>query len=555
MKILILGAGRVGESVAESLVSERNDITVIDTDPARLHELQERLDLRTVAGNGIQPSVLREAGVEDTDLLIACAPGDETNLVACKVAHEVFNVPTTIARLRQILFGASSEKTAEVLRSLAGKGPPAGESSIAAPVPGADGAKDAPAKAPGHGRNGAKDYPGANTVGVAHPLLKPGELCPECRRGKLYEMEPGVLVRVTGQAPLGATIYELQRLRCNLCLQVFNTPAPEGVGAQKYDAGAASMIALLKYGSGVPFYRLDGLQQSLGIVLPASTQWDIVEQGERLIQPVFEELVRQAAQGEVVHNDDTGAKILARMKPAQEDSPPGKAKRTGIFTTCIVSRHGARTIALFFTGKGHAGENLAQVAARAWPAFERLAAAHPDGRVAVVAHGGSNRAILCRALGLPLARILALEPIAVTLQGRPGDVMAQGLDYSELVVAGTFQGLRANVTTGTLNAAAIALAMTGEVDFAAGRLDMHGIVAPLGRVQSVLQHVPVIGQIVEARAIGVPMTVRGDLRDPTVVPLGPAAIGQSLVNLLGAVVKMPVDLFDPLVGGFKRAPE
>jgi len=271
---------------------------------------------------------------------------------------------TTIARLRQILFGASSEKTAEVLRSLAGKGPPAGESSIAAPVPGADGAKDAPAKAPGHGRNGAKDYPGANTVGVAHPLLKPGELCPECRRGKLYEMEPGVLVRVTGQAPLGATIYELQRLRCNLCLQVFNTPAPEGVGAQKYDAGAASMIALLKYGSGVPFYRLDGLQQSLGIVLPASTQWDIVEQGERLIQPVFEELVRQAAQGEVVHNDDTGAKILARMKPAQEDSPPGKAKRTGIFTTCIVSRHGARTIALFFTGKGHAGENLAQVLAQ-----------------------------------------------------------------------------------------------------------------------------------------------------------------------------------------------
>jgi trk system potassium uptake protein TrkA len=100
MKILILGAGRVGESVAESLVSERNDITVIDTDPARLHELQDRLDLRGVVGNGIQPSVLREAGIEDTDMLIACAPMDETNLVACKVAREMFNVPTTIARVR-----------------------------------------------------------------------------------------------------------------------------------------------------------------------------------------------------------------------------------------------------------------------------------------------------------------------------------------------------------------------------------------------------------------------------------------------------------------------
>ena len=100
MKILILGAGRVGESVAESLVSERNDITVIDTDPVRLRSLQDRLDLRGVAGNGIQPSVLKEAGVEDTDMLIACAPQDETNLVACKVAKELFNVPTTIARVR-----------------------------------------------------------------------------------------------------------------------------------------------------------------------------------------------------------------------------------------------------------------------------------------------------------------------------------------------------------------------------------------------------------------------------------------------------------------------
>jgi trk system potassium uptake protein len=100
MKILILGAGRVGESVAESLVSEKNDITIIDTDPARLRVLQDRLDLRSVVGNGMQPSVLQAAGIEDADMLISCAPLDETNLVACKVAHDRFNVPTTIARLR-----------------------------------------------------------------------------------------------------------------------------------------------------------------------------------------------------------------------------------------------------------------------------------------------------------------------------------------------------------------------------------------------------------------------------------------------------------------------
>jgi trk system potassium uptake protein TrkA len=100
MNIVIVGAGRVGESVAESLLSERNDITLVDTDPTRLRQLQERLDLRGVVGNAIQPSVLEEAGLRDADMLIACAPQDETNLVVCKVGHDVFNVPTTIARLR-----------------------------------------------------------------------------------------------------------------------------------------------------------------------------------------------------------------------------------------------------------------------------------------------------------------------------------------------------------------------------------------------------------------------------------------------------------------------
>jgi trk system potassium uptake protein TrkA len=109
MKIIILGAGRVGESVAESLVSEQNDITVIDQDPVRLRLLEERLDLRGVVGNGIQPSVLQEAGARDADMVIACAPGDEANLVVCKIAHDVFNVPTTIARLRSPEFVEGDE--------------------------------------------------------------------------------------------------------------------------------------------------------------------------------------------------------------------------------------------------------------------------------------------------------------------------------------------------------------------------------------------------------------------------------------------------------------
>ncbi len=100
VKIIILGAGQVGASVAESLVSEANDINVIDTDTRRLRQLQDRLDLRTVVGNAALPSVLRQAGAEDTDLLIAVTQSDQTNLCACRTADTLFKIPTKIARLR-----------------------------------------------------------------------------------------------------------------------------------------------------------------------------------------------------------------------------------------------------------------------------------------------------------------------------------------------------------------------------------------------------------------------------------------------------------------------
>lgn len=100
MKIIILGAGQVGASLAEGLVSEENDITMVDSDGDRLAKLQDRLDLRAVVGNAAVPSVLREAGAEDADLVIAVTQNDQSNLVACKLAHSVFNVPTRIARLR-----------------------------------------------------------------------------------------------------------------------------------------------------------------------------------------------------------------------------------------------------------------------------------------------------------------------------------------------------------------------------------------------------------------------------------------------------------------------
>ncbi|WP_459616037.1 Trk system potassium transporter TrkA [Bordetella sp. 2513F-2] len=109
MKILILGAGRVGTSVAENLVSEQNDITVVDTDPAHLRYLQERYDLRVLHGDGTQVSVLEEAGAADTDLFIACAASDSVNMVACRISRQLFNIPRRIARIRQPEFADHPE--------------------------------------------------------------------------------------------------------------------------------------------------------------------------------------------------------------------------------------------------------------------------------------------------------------------------------------------------------------------------------------------------------------------------------------------------------------
>lgn len=100
MRIVILGAGQVGSSVAESLVSEANDITVVDVNAERLKKLQDRLDLRTVAGNAAHPAVLEQAGARDADMILAVTQSDETNMVACKLAATMFNIPTKIARIR-----------------------------------------------------------------------------------------------------------------------------------------------------------------------------------------------------------------------------------------------------------------------------------------------------------------------------------------------------------------------------------------------------------------------------------------------------------------------
>src|SRR6266446_574782 len=259
---------------------------------------------------------------------------------------------TSLRRLRQLLFGERTEKTDAVVgqptdRPEATRPRDVATGTGAAAAPGAAEASGAAATGtarPGHGRNGADAYRGAERAHVAHPSLKAGDPCPACEKGTVYDKAPGVLVRITGQPPLAATIYQLQKLRCHLCGQVFTAPAPAEAGSAKYDATAGSMIALLKYGSGMPFNRLEGLQGYLEIPLPASTQWDIVQAVAADLAPAFAELIRQAAQGEVLHNDDTTVKILELMGDrARQEALAGAAtdasdsdERSGLFTSGVV---------------------------------------------------------------------------------------------------------------------------------------------------------------------------------------------------------------------------
>lgn len=260
----------------------------------------------------------------------------------------------SLRRLRRLIFGARTEKTKDILPAA----PPAEDSKPKHP-------KTPPENKPkpkGHGRNGAKDYPGAQRIKVSHGSLQAGENCPDCaREGKLYAFNPGTEIRIVAQPLFPATLYELEKLRCSACGKIFTAKLPDQAGPQKYDPRVGPQIALLRYGCGMPFYRLEKMQADFGVPLPASTQWQLVWEAAQPAFPVYQELLGCAAQGEVLYNDDTSMTVLSLLKASsenQEQKSGTSSERTGIFTTGIISTWQHRQIALFFTGQQHAGENL-----------------------------------------------------------------------------------------------------------------------------------------------------------------------------------------------------
>ena len=283
----------------------------------------------------------------------------------------------TVSRLRRLLFGkalkasepapedASPSSPAGGDEAHAGDGPATPCEASPGPSQRQERGKPKGGHRPGTGRLAADAYVGAQRVECRHEELAVGQRCPVCGQGTLYELPPGRQIRIDGHALLSALRYELQKLRCSACGQIFTAPLPPEAGEEKYSPQARAVLAVSRCYLGVPLYRLQGYQAMLGVPMPDSTQWDQIEKVGDCSYPVFVYLERLAAQGDLIHQDDTSVRILSLMAENLKIRAPAEAlglsrptERMGMFTTGLVVQVGGHTICLYYSGRDHAGENL-----------------------------------------------------------------------------------------------------------------------------------------------------------------------------------------------------
>lgn len=290
---------------------------------------------------------------------------------------ERFKITTN--KLRQIIFGSKTEKskhskkenlssdknisdsTSQEDAGLSETSP--NESQLKNTVEPSQSRKTNP-KAKGHGRIGADEYEPDEIIRVKHSLLKAGDACPNKCGGKLYhpnDNDPGGIIRIKGQSCAHVVRYEFDKLRCALCGEVFTAEAPPDFPLQKYDAYFKANLVLQKYFMASPFYRQEQFQKLLGIPLPDSTQWDLIESVADCAYPVLNVLEQMAANGTHINHDDTKVKILEIMRANKLE--PDK-KRKGMFTTCIFAQSGEYKICLYYSSAKHGGENVSAILER-----------------------------------------------------------------------------------------------------------------------------------------------------------------------------------------------
>jgi hypothetical protein len=279
----------------------------------------------------------------------------------------------SLRRLKALVFGEKPKKRTppESGGNANGSGG-AGTDSAARKGTEAREAGAASTRPPGHGRQSADVYQVVKRVECRHEELAVGQRCPACGRGQLYRLPAGVEMRLDGHALLSAVRYELEKLRCSACGQVFTAPLPADAGPEKYSARARAVLALGRYYLGVPLYRLEGYQALVGVPVPDATQWDQIEHVANCAYPVFKHLERVAAQGEVIYQDDTPVRILSLIAENHHSATEGDTgaratPRTGMYTTGLIVQVEERRICLYYAGRQHAGENLTALLHRREP--------------------------------------------------------------------------------------------------------------------------------------------------------------------------------------------
>lgn len=294
-------------------------------------------------------------------LLIVCA---ELSQAEAKSQRDA----VTIRRLKKMLFGKGTTVDAEASQtdssapdtdkdSPTQSSPRTGDDSQKQdkkPDPKDSSAKSRKGK--GHGCLGADAYTGAAVHQCKHSQLKPGAQCPLCERGRVYLLkDPSSKIIVTGQAPLVATRYDLERFRCALCQAYFTAELPEGL-SDKYTPSARATLAILHLWAGMTYYALERIQANMGMPIPASTQSDKVLSSAGPCFAIFNKLIFIAANRDWVMQDDTYAPVIELKKDNRDNDPD----RKGMYTSVFIAP-GDQPIVLYFSGRNHAGENFDKI--------------------------------------------------------------------------------------------------------------------------------------------------------------------------------------------------
>jgi hypothetical protein len=270
----------------------------------------------------------------------------------------------SIKKLLRIFFGAKTEKVKKEDTKKDNDDKPTGASAGNKADP-----KPPGSKGKGHGKTGQAEFKSAEHITVPHPTLSVKDECPSCKEGRLYDFGPANVLRIFGQSPLIAKVFELGQLRCANCQELFTAPLPAEAGPDRNHVTANAMIACLNYGTGMPFYRLESLQKQLGTPVPDSTQFDMSENAANCGAPVFEHMKKLAPNGQQHGLDDTPVKVLSLMT---ENKKLSKNDRTGMQTSAFVVKHNENKMALFMTGRNHAGENAGALLAKRDPTLPKV---------------------------------------------------------------------------------------------------------------------------------------------------------------------------------------